>query len=98
MEVAVSQEQRQILRLEPDKHIPEADIRVANLLELPQPTEADTLVAIPQAAPFLEAWDDHSLAADNLGAIQPGPGPTHWLVGGADGRDCYCLTRVLVRS
>ena len=96
MEVAASQEQRQILRLEPDNHILEADILVANLLELSQPAEADTLVAIPQAAPFLEAWDDHSRAADNLGAIQPGP--THWLVEVADGRDWYCLKRVLIRS
>jgi hypothetical protein len=97
MEVAASQELRQILRLEPDNHILEADIRVANLLELSQPAEADTLVAIP-LAPFLEAWDDHSRAADNLGAIQPGPGPTHWMVEVADGHDWYCLRRVLIRS
>lgn len=96
--MAIPQEQRQILRLEPDNHILEADIRVANLLGLSQPAETDTLVAIPQAAPFLEAWDDHSQAADNLGAIQPGQGPTHWLVEVADGRDWYCLRRVLVRS
>jgi hypothetical protein len=84
--------------LVPDNRILEVDIRVANLLELSQSAEADTLVAIPQAEPFLEALDDHSRAADNLGAIQPAPGPTHWLVEVADGRDWYCLTRVLVRS
>jgi hypothetical protein len=60
-----------------DNRILEADIRVANLLELSQSLEADTLVAIPQAEPFLEAMDDHSRAADNPGAIQPGPEPTH---------------------
>lgn len=64
------------LRMVLDNHIQEVGIREANQQVSHPLEEADTLEAILQAEPNLEALQDHSREGDSQEAIQQEPGPT----------------------